>query len=483
MRIATAARALGTGASAAGAFARASVAGAFPAGAAGAFARASVAGAFPAGAFAAGALASALVLTGCNGFLDNRNFQGPGSDDAATGDGPGGDAGVDGAPVDACSGIGCMVTNCASQGKAPTSVSGTVRTPDGGLPLYNALVYIPTAALDPIGDGPASPACASGAPLMHAFTDVSGHFKLDGVPSVPNLPLVIQVGKWRREVTIAAVADCQELVLPSNDTRLPKNSSEGHLPRIAVTTGAAESLECVGRGLGISDSEHTIGTGAGRIHLYAGEGSTTTMLGAATLEPVTVLYGRMAQYDMLLFSCDGRAIARPSTVVQGLLDYVNARGWVWLSHFHSNWVAPPTPFPAFAMFNVGGTDPPSPVTARIDTTTPRGQVFADWMALVGASQQPGLVSIENGRNTCLGVDATMAQRQIYFDPVVSNNFNGVQLLTWVPGSGGRLLFSDIHLQLPVGGQTTFPAECQPGSPTPQGKSIAFQLFDQPTCLP
>lgn len=429
----------------------------------------------------AGALASALVPAGCNAFLDNRNFQGPGTDDAAAGDGQ---VGADATPVDACSGIGCMVTSCASQGKPPTSLSGTVHTPDGALPVYNALVYIPTAALDPIGDGPASPACASGAPLMHAFTDIGGHFKLDNVPTVPNLRLVVQVGKWRREVTIAEVADCQELALPFEVTRLPKNSSEGHLPLIAVSTGAAESLECVGRSLGISDSEHTLGTGAGRIHLYAGDGSTTTMLGADPLEPVTALYGRMAQYDMLLFSCDGRPITRPPTVVQGLLDYVNARGWVWLSHFHASWVAPPTPFPQFATFNLNGTAmPPSPITARIDNLTPRGQAFAAWMATVGASPQPGLVSIENGRNTCLGIDAAIAERQIYFDPSVSAGLSGVQLLTWAPGSGGRLLFSDIHLQQPLSTQSTFPAECQPGALTPQGKSIAFQLFDQPTCVP
>jgi hypothetical protein len=169
--------------------------------------------------------------------------------------------------------------------------------------------------------------------------------------------------------------------------------------------------------------------------------------------------------------------------LQGLLDYVNARGWVWLSHFQASWVAPPSPFPLFAMFNLNGTAmPPSPVTARIDTATPRGQAFADWMALVGASPQPGLVSILNGRNTCMSIDATMAERQIYFDPAVSNNFSGVQLLTWAPAGGGRLLFSDIHLQQPLG-SPTFPAECEPGPLTPQGKSIAFQLFDQPTCLP
>jgi hypothetical protein len=413
----------------------------------------------------------ALLLTGCNAILGNSNLQGP-PDDGGPGD----------APADACSGIGCMVTRCASQGKPPTSVSGTVRTPDGALPVYNALVYVPTAPLDPLGDGPASPACASGAPVVHTTSDVAGRFKLDNVPTVPNLPLVIQVGKWRREVTIAAVSDCADLVLPMNDTRLPRNASEGHLPRIAVTTGGAESLECVGRSLGISDSEYSIGTGAGRIHLYAELDAATIQLGTDSIEPASALYGRMSQYDMVLFSCDGHAEPRTAEDVQALLAYVNARGWVWLSHYHNNWVAAP-PFPPFAIFSPGTTpNPPSPVTARIDTSTPKGQAFAEWMVQVGASLQPGLVTIENGRNTCMDIDTAMAQRQIYFDPLVSGGFAGVQMLTWAPAGGGRLLFSDIHLQEPLPA-TTFPMECRAGSLTPQGKSIAFQLFDQATCLP
>jgi hypothetical protein len=407
---------------------------------------------------------AALLLTGCNALLGNDNVQGPNAD----------------AALDACSGIGCMVTNCASQGKPPTSVSGTVRTP-----LYNALVYVPTARLDPLVDGPAAAACASGAPMVHAFTDVAGRFKLDNVPTVPNLPLVIQVGKWRRETAIAAVNDCADLALPANDTRLPRNSGEGHLPRIAVTTGSVESLECVGRSVGISDSEYSLGTGTGRIHLYAGDGATTTMLGTSALEPVTTLYERMAQYDMLLLSCDGHLVTRPTTAVQALLAYVNARGWAWLSHFHANWLMPPSPFPQFATLNPSNTTaPPSPVTARIDTSSPKGQAFADWMVQVGGSLQPGTMSIEDSHTSCTGIDMAMgAQRQIFLDPAISGGFSGIQLLTWQSSGGGRLLYSDIHLQVPLTPGTAFPAECDSGPLTAQGKSIAFQLFDQPTCLP
>ena len=68
---------------------------------------------------------------------------------------------------------------------------------------------VPNAALSPIPSGATCDQCgaeASGQPIATALTDANGHFVMENVPTGTNIPLVIQVGKWRRQVTIPSVA-------------------------------------------------------------------------------------------------------------------------------------------------------------------------------------------------------------------------------------------------------------------------------------
>jgi len=85
----------------------------------------------------------------------------------------------------------------------------TVYDPAGKVPLYNVVVYVPNAALDPVPEGASCDRCGatlSGKPIASAITDESGHFSLENVPIGADVPLVIQVGKWRRELTVPMVA-------------------------------------------------------------------------------------------------------------------------------------------------------------------------------------------------------------------------------------------------------------------------------------
>ena len=149
------------------------------------------------------------------------------------------DAEVEAAPP--CVGLKCQQVTCQS-GK--TSISGTVFAPNGTLPLYNVIVYVPNTPLDPIPSGATCDTCGatvSGSPIVTTLTDAKGNFVLDNVPVGANIPLVMQVGKWRRQVTIANVTQCVDnpVSVKSNGietvTRLPKTRAEGNIPKIAVT--------------------------------------------------------------------------------------------------------------------------------------------------------------------------------------------------------------------------------------------------------
>ena len=115
------------------------------------------------------------VLVGCGGGNSSGFFNDSGTqNDAATQDEdpiidlP--DASVEAAPP--CVGLKCQQVSCPS-GK--TTVTGTVWDPAGKNPLYNVVVYVPNAALDPIPHGPKCDSCGganiSGSPVVTALSE------------------------------------------------------------------------------------------------------------------------------------------------------------------------------------------------------------------------------------------------------------------------------------------------------------------------
>ena len=184
-----------------------------------------------------------------------------------------GDGDGDGGPSQRpCEGLECQQVAC--NGGGTTSLSGTVFAPNGTLPIYNAIVYVPNAPVEPFSSkGVTCDKCGttpSGKPIATALTDAEGKFKLENVPVGKDIPVVIQIGKWRRQIKVPSVARCADTPLGAEETRLPRNRTEGDIPKIAITSGGADSLECFFRKLGVDQSEFSPGGGDGRIQLYNG---------------------------------------------------------------------------------------------------------------------------------------------------------------------------------------------------------------------
>src|SRR5262249_3415964 len=149
--------------------------------------------------------------------------------------------------ISGCVGTSKVRNNCPMD-QPHTTLTGTVNIPAGTLPLYNAKVFIPAGPVPmPLASGVSCDRCDA-IPLAAAYatTDYNGQFTLTDVPSGQNIPLVISLGKWQRVITLQQeVKDCTTTALDPQLTRLPRNKSEGNIPKIALSTGAADALECL----------------------------------------------------------------------------------------------------------------------------------------------------------------------------------------------------------------------------------------------
>ncbi len=418
-----------------------------------------------------------------------------------------------------CVGLECRIVDCESRGMPATTITGTVFAPNGTLPLYGIDVYVPNVPVGPPQDGAVCDRCTdtiAGYPLSRVKTDEAGKFTLENVPAGADIPVVIQTGKWRRTITIPAVAECAATAVGAAETRLPKNKAEGYMPRIAISTGNADALECLVRKLGIADSELTTDTQGGMLHMYAntqanGEGANRFKSGfpggSGNFTDSQVLWNDVAKlknYDIVILSCEGSQ--HPGTKSQAAMDamkaYADFGGRVFMSHWHNIWIEGSTQgggnqAPAFwsgpngvATWNNSSTTFTSPPDTIDEVNNPKGSAFATWMQNVMGSPARGVIPIESntGKQTCTAVDNAKAERWVYW------NQNGMQypqmfqfttpIETSADNRCGKVVFSDMHVsgdsQSSPG--TPFPDDCASSALTPQEKALAFMFFDIASCV-
>ena len=427
-----------------------------------------------------------------------------------------------------CTNLECRQTTCVlgdckqptCNGGARTTLRGRVFDPAGKLPLYNVVLYVPNEPLAAIATGPSCDRCdspVSGKPITSALSDTRGDFILDNVPVGDDVPLVIQVGKWRRQITLPPISPCiQNAVDDPNLIRLPRTQQEGNIPRIALATGGADRLECLMRKIGVDPSEFTPDTGTGRINFYAGRGTfqlpaTTAYASGGAFPPATALWNDPAslmKYDILLLSCEGNWYLQDKSDAarQAMVDYVNKGGRVFTSHWHNSWIQlGPPPWNMVANFVPLEMGPlgqprmnvlpnlPEGFTTQIDTSFPKGEAMADWLFNVQASTVRGQLPINEGRHSAFTVDAARAQRWIHSNMIPVGGTNtmpeGVQYFSFNAPVGepaerqcGRTVFTDIHVSAGDQAGPAFPMGCVTTELLPQEKALVFMLFDLSSCI-
>jgi hypothetical protein len=434
-----------------------------------------------------------------------------------------------------CGGAGCTVKCPAGQ---RTTVSGKVFDPAGVTPLYNIAVYVPNDTLAPINDGPSCDPCdpntgtslLSGNPVVITKSDTAGKFSLGkesitDVPAGTNIPLVVQIGKWQRQITLPTVTACQDNPIPDGTVRLPRNSTEGHIPRIALTTGASDAMECLLKKIGVDVPEFTTTDGMGRIHLIGGgvaktpgTSSFASMPSSGSLNFTLVhptaggadwwdSVDNLKKYDIVLHSCEGGAGSYTATndptsvksmaARMALQQYADMGGRVFASHWHAYWFEKGTPdFMSVATFlNPHGGRLPNPTDTTIDQTFDQGQALAQWMMNVQGSMVLGTVPIaQDASNTEVAMAAgpPISQRWIYA-PAQNNTVVFLSATTPIPNAMnmkpnacGRAVLSDLHVSAGGAGSdmpaTPFPTGCVTQGLTPREKVLEFMLFDIASCV-
>jgi hypothetical protein len=313
---------------------------------------------------------------------------------------------------------------------------------------------------------------------------------------------------------------------------MPKNEimGDGNLPDFAISTGQSDSLECLLLRIGVDADEWVPGPSmAGHVHIFQGNGATTMPAAPA---PDVSLWDSTADlmlYDVTLLSCEGEETMNVTDANrQSLLDYSNAGGRVFASHWHYSWFNQ-GPFAAYNLATwYPGTqtlDDTMLFPGDIDTTLlkngqpfPEGVALSTWLGVVKALDMNGMLDIFSARHNAdvlppAGPPGTPSQPWVVLDKSVMNMVpvgmpaaNGAEYFSVDTPIGGaqecgRVVYSDLHVSGGAGitapgatymadyagapTQTDYgivPTGCAMHALTPQEKALEFMIFDLSSCL-
>jgi hypothetical protein len=314
------------------------------------------------------------------------------------------------------------------------------------------------------------------------------------------------------------VTACTNRNLTSDQTRLPRHKTDAsagniqylNIPQMAIATGSADAMECVIRKIGVADSEFTLPSGSGRVHLYRANGAYQSCTNWQTFPtncrssgrrsaPLSDLFGTYSinNYDLTIFDCEGSANEHNNTYDSAIRSFANAGGRVFASHYSYVYLHDNGNFATTATWGQSGSA--NFTTGIIDQSTTKGQTFNTWLGLTNSYSTTygnGYVDIEDPRYYVSAYNPAVSQQFVYTDTSVQ--VNNTQINTHTSSQQyafntpvganaqnvcGRVLYSAFHVA--VGNSTSnaiFPYHCDNGPLTAQEKVLEFMLFDLSSCV-
>jgi hypothetical protein len=495
-----------------------------------------------------GAMIGITALAGCGdeGWVAYRySDAGAGASSREPGnpsvnDGAFGFASAGDASVPSCSdpALLCIGPNECPNGEV-TTLTGTVFDPAGKNPVYDAVVLIPRDTVPPIKTGASS--CGTcpdvvGDYVAATTTDATGAFKLTEAPAGRNVPLVIQTGKWRRQVILPNVQFCQTMQVPAELTRLPRNQSEGDIPQLAVLTGACDRIACFVRRMGLDPSEFTGPDGGGRVHVYRGAGPGPDLAGggggtagdctgAAGPCPLWTSRAQLERYDTVLLGCECGENNQTKPDKSQMRDWLDEGGRAIAVHNQETWFKngasdlqsiatwTDTANGATDASSGGSTDVPPTGPFAINTTFPKGEFYENWLAGAGATSANGRIPLDladvNGTITAAAPASTAwitangsastvtppldqppppppgstplpgkVEYMSFGTPV-----GGVDMGTGALNFCGRSVVTDVHVGANGAVSTSpVPASCDDSDLSAEEKALEFLFFDTGVCI-
>jgi hypothetical protein len=412
------------------------------------------------------------------------------------------------AAAQSCTNYACFQVSCL--GGATTSISGTTYAPDGVDPIPNVLVYVPNGTVQPFVDGPADDTEASlvtGDPLVLTTSAANGTFTLTNVPAGTSFPLVLQAGRWRRQLTVPSLTSCVNTPVsnfnPPSDvfSRFPRTQVEGDIPKMALATGGVDALECSLRKIGIADTEFTDYTvnasglsNPGRINVFEGAGNSGAKAGSTVhtesqlvgSTSATIAGSLLGNYNVLLLPCQGTFGYTTADGRGNAITFAGEGGRIFATHHSDTYLDQDAAIDGAAdwlgdanSISLGSGE------ATINTSFSSGMTLAQWLQDIASTTTQGQVAMTALFNDQSGVNAPTQS----WATLNGGGSHILQLSFYTPvGSPaasqfGRVMYNEYHVDSTSTNDTvTFPAECTGGlaktSPfTPQEHMLEYSLFD------